>query len=93
MSLGLVVFIAGDALGAAGAVISCRRTSRYRGRGAAAREAVVLGVSLAVYTGMCLAFGFGFWPQLAGCLFGGVVAVAGRPWVLPRAELFTKGDD
>lgn len=77
MSPGLVIFIAGDALGAACAVISCRRTSRHRGRGAAAREAVVLGLSLAAYTAVCVWLGFGLAAQLLGLLAGAIPLLLG----------------
>jgi hypothetical protein len=92
MTIGLALFIAADTLGALGAVISCRRTSRDRGRGAAAREAAVLGVSLGAYTAACLTAGFGFWPQLAGCLLSAAVVAAGWHWVPSVAE-YLKGDN
>jgi hypothetical protein len=91
MSLGFALFIAADVLGAASAVSSCRRTSRYWGGAAAAREAVVLAASLAAYTAVCILVGYGMWPQVLGCLLAAAVVAAGWHWAAPRKPI--KGDD
>jgi fatty acid desaturase len=72
MTIGLAVFIASDALGALVAAISCRRAAIRLGAKAAAKYGALLALSLAIYTGACLGFGYGFGPQslaiVAGCL-------------------------
>lgn len=93
MTAGLAPLIACDALGAAGAVIACRRTLRDRGRGAAAAEATILGLSLAAYTAACVWLGYGFAAQLAGLVASLIPLALGWRLVPALAEFFTGDRD
>lgn len=91
MSLGLAVFIASDALGALVAVISCRRTARDKGRASAAKEGIVMALSLAAYTAACLWLGFTIGAQCLALIAGAIPLLLGRKH-LPSLEHHTEGD-
>lgn len=91
MTWGLGVFIAFLVLGAVLAAFSCRRTWRWHGRAAAVKEAAVMTLSLAAYTGICLWIGYSIAAQCLALVASLVPLLIGRRYLPPSIRDYLGG--
>jgi hypothetical protein len=87
MTAGFVVFLTVTALGAAGGVVSVRRTKTALGTVMAVKEAIVAAGSAGSYAAVCVWLGYGALPQLLAGLVSCIVLLAGWRWVPSLAAL------